>query len=105
MLAESLDLNDSAHVVISGRQVGRLHLVVKVKLSVNKELFKEERHELDKLLSEEASALSQAILDGLILRVIVGESALNLRSEMLSDLNHIGLEWLLIFIIGNRSND
>mmetsp|Transcript_7252 Transcript_7252/g.10176 ORF Transcript_7252/g.10176 Transcript_7252/m.10176 type:complete len:364 (-) Transcript_7252:1255-2346(-) len=99
LLTEALDLDLHLHVVGGGWHVSGLHLEVKGELSVSNELVQKHGHELGELSAKEASALGERVLDGLILGVIVAEAALERRGQMLRDLEHVRLEWLLVFAV------
>ena len=102
LLTKTLNLHLHGQVVISGcGHIDGLHLEVDAQLGVSDELIKELGHELRELLAKEAGALGKSLLDGFILGIVVGETALDSCGEMLSDLNNWCLEGLFVFVVSD----
>lgn len=106
LLTKTLNLYLHGQVVI-GRcgHVNGLHLEVNRQLGISHELVKQLGHELGELLAKETSALGKCLLDSFVLGIVVCETSLDSRGEVLGDLNNGGLEWLLVFVVSDRAND
>lgn len=105
LLTHSLDLHIHGEVVRGGWHISRLHLEVNIELAIVHQFGQKQRHKLHEFLAKEVGALGECIFDSLILRVRGFEASLHARGQVLSDLEHISLEWFFVLGVGDRGDD